>query len=65
MVLAFNLAGDGLRDLLDPRTLESTPGLERRFRVFRRHPRNRPAEPATPSRDLPVEEQPLEVRPGP
>jgi peptide/nickel transport system permease protein len=30
MVLAFNLAGDGLRDLLDPRTVESTPGLERR-----------------------------------
>ncbi len=29
MVLAFNLAGDGLRDLLDPRTVESTPGLER------------------------------------
>lgn len=32
MVLAFNLAGDGLRDLLDPRTVESTPGLERRRR---------------------------------
>jgi len=30
MVLAFNLAGDGLRDLLDPRTVESTPGWERR-----------------------------------
>ena len=30
MVLAFNLAGDGLRDLLDPRSVESTPGLERR-----------------------------------
>ena len=39
MVLAFNLAGDGLRDLLDPRTVESTPGLERR-RLRRRkvHP---------------------------
>lgn len=35
MVLAFNLAGDGLRDLLDPRTVESTPGWERR-RVRRR-----------------------------
>ncbi len=32
MVLAFNLAGDGLRDLLDPRTVESTPGWERRRR---------------------------------
>jgi peptide/nickel transport system permease protein len=32
MVLAFNLAGDGLRDLLDPRTVEATPGLERRRR---------------------------------
>ena len=32
MVLAFNLAGDGLRDLLDPRTVESTPGWERRTR---------------------------------
>jgi peptide/nickel transport system permease protein len=32
MVLAFNLAGDGLRDLLDPRTVESTPGWERRHR---------------------------------
>jgi peptide/nickel transport system permease protein len=30
MVLAFNLAGDGLRDLLDPRTVEATPGWERR-----------------------------------
>jgi hypothetical protein len=28
MVLAFNLTGDGLRDLLDPRTVESTPGWE-------------------------------------
>jgi len=32
LVLAFNLAGDGLRDLLDPRTVESTPGWERRRR---------------------------------
>jgi ABC-type dipeptide/oligopeptide/nickel transport system permease subunit len=30
MVLAFNLAGDGLRDLLDPRSVEATPGWERR-----------------------------------
>jgi len=29
MVLAFNLGGDGLRDMLDPRTVESTPGWER------------------------------------
>lgn len=37
MVLAFNLAGDGLRDLLDPRTVESTPGWERgRRRKVRR-----------------------------
>lgn len=33
MVLAFNLAGDGLRDLLDPRTGEDSPGWERRRRV--------------------------------
>ncbi len=48
MVLAFNLAGDGLRDLLDPRTVEATPGLERglksaagtgRRRWSRRRPR--------------------------
>ena len=38
MVLAFNLAGDGLRDLLDPRTVESTPGWERRLRKRRRPP---------------------------
>lgn len=42
MVLAFNLAGDGLRDLLDPRTVESTPGLERR-RLRRRRVRATPA----------------------
>lgn len=42
MVLAFNLAGDGLRDLLDPRTVESTPGLERR-RLRRRKVRATPA----------------------
>ncbi len=36
MVLAFNLAGDGLRDLLDPRTVESTPGWERRRRGRRK-----------------------------
>ena len=41
MVLAFNLAGDGLRDLLDPRTVESTPGWERKLRRRRR--------PATPT----------------
>ena len=32
MVLAFNLAGDGLRDFLDPRTGEDSPGWERRRR---------------------------------
>jgi ABC-type dipeptide/oligopeptide/nickel transport system permease subunit len=30
VVLAFNLAGDGLRDALDPRGSEPTPGWERR-----------------------------------
>ena len=44
MVLAFNLAGDGLRDLLDPRTVESTPGWERKRRIRRR----RMAHPADP-----------------
>ena len=46
MVLAFNLAGDGLRDLLDPRTVEATPGLERR-RLRRRKvkPTDGPAAP--------------------
>ncbi len=34
MVLAFNLAGDGLRDFLDPRTGEDSPGWERRRLVF-------------------------------
>jgi len=43
MVLAFNLTGDGLRDLLDPRTVESTPGIERRRRsTARRAPRRGP-----------------------
>jgi peptide/nickel transport system permease protein len=32
MVLAFNLAGDGLRDLLDPHTLDTVPGGEKRRR---------------------------------
>lgn len=36
LVLAFNLAGDGLRDLLDPRTVESMPGWERRRLTRRR-----------------------------
>ena len=50
MVLAFNLAGDGLRDLLDPRTVEDTPGLERRRR------RARPADTdAGGEADLPLE----------
>lgn len=33
VVLAFNLAGDGLRDALDPRGADPTPGWERRRRV--------------------------------
>ena len=45
MVLAFNLAGDGLRDLLDPRTVESTPGLERRRRRRQRRGQRRSAQP--------------------
>lgn len=40
MVLAFNLAGDGLRDMLDPRAVEGTPGWERRRRVGRRRSRS-------------------------
>jgi len=35
MVLAFNVAGDGLRDLLDPRTAESTQGWGRGRRRLR------------------------------
>ncbi|MDQ3897627.1 MAG: ABC transporter permease [Actinomycetota bacterium] len=53
MVLAFNLAGDGLRDLLDPRTVESAPGLERRRRRRRPPPSKVPA-----PTDLPVEGTP-------
>jgi peptide/nickel transport system permease protein len=45
MVLAFNLAGDGLRDLIDPRTVEDTPGWERR----RRRARDGRGSAATPS----------------
>jgi len=47
MVLAFNLAGDGLRDLLDPRTVESTPGWERRRLRRRRRTPSVAAEPVT------------------
>jgi len=50
MVLAFNLAGDGLRDLLDPRNMESTPGWERR----RRRLTVRPPAPG-PEREVEVE----------
>jgi peptide/nickel transport system permease protein len=32
MVLAFNLAGDGLRDLLDPHTGDAAPGWQKRRR---------------------------------
>jgi peptide/nickel transport system permease protein len=51
MVLAFNLAGDGLRDLLDPRTVEAMPGWERRRR--RRKPRSAATEPAVA--DVPID----------
>ncbi|MDP9071850.1 MAG: ABC transporter permease [Actinomycetota bacterium] len=45
MVLAFNLAGDGLRDFLDPRTVQGTPPRGRaRRRSLRPHP-----EPAPPA----------------
>ena len=54
MVLAFNLAGDGLRDLLDPRTVEATPGIERRRR--RRTGGRPPKRPPT---------APEEIRPDP
>lgn len=62
MVLAFNLAGDGLRDLLDPRTVESTPGWEGRRERRRRRRGLRPISggppdlPQTPAR--PGAEQP-------
>ena len=61
MVLAFNLAGDGLRDLLDPRTVEATPGLERGLKIRRR--RRPPAvEPASPTAvDVVVEDEPVEA----
>ena len=57
MVLAFNLAGDGLRDMLDPRTVESTPGWERRRRRLwtlrartpRRRRRRRPRRRSAPT----------------
>ncbi len=43
MVLAFNLAGDGLRDFLDPRTADDSPGWERRRRFTRRKTPDAPA----------------------
>ena len=56
VVLAFNLAGDGLRDALDPRSAETTPGWERRLR--RRGAGNgtgtRPAESAATAPDGPA-----------
>jgi peptide/nickel transport system permease protein len=36
MVLAFNLTGDGLRDMLDPRTFEGMPGWAERHHRRRR-----------------------------
>jgi peptide/nickel transport system permease protein len=60
MVLAFNLAGDGLRDLLDPRTADATPGWERRFR--RRRPATPESAPASPAAaELLVEVRPAET----
>jgi peptide/nickel transport system permease protein len=58
MVLAFNLAGDGLRDLLDPRTVEAT-----RVGGRRRGARRRPAV-ATPgaATDLAIEDESVEAR---
>lgn len=61
MVLAFNLAGDGLRDLLDPRTVEATPGWERRRRALRRG-RLRPAAPTPLPAALLIEDEPVEAR---
>ncbi|MGI8984974.1 MAG: ABC transporter permease [Acidimicrobiales bacterium] len=56
MVLAFNLAGDGLRDFLDPRTAEDSPGWERRRRTRRgRRPATTPARGA--ATDLPIEDE--------
>jgi hypothetical protein len=36
VVLAFNLTGDGLRDMLDPRTLEGMPSRAARYHRRRR-----------------------------
>jgi ABC-type dipeptide/oligopeptide/nickel transport system permease subunit len=59
MVLAFNLAGDGLRDLLDPRTVESTPGWERRRKARRALGASPPPPP-----DVADDDQPVPVVPG-
>jgi len=59
MVLAFNLAGDGLRDLLDPRTVDVTPGWERRRRRSTREPAPAPVPPG-----IAPDDQPIEVLPG-
>lgn len=57
MVLAFNLAGDGLRDLLDPRTGGDSPGWERRrLRILStasRHERDLPSDGAGPVAERP------------
>jgi peptide/nickel transport system permease protein len=60
MVLAFNLTGDGLRDLLDPRTVESTPGWERR----RKARRALGASPPPPPPEVADDDQPVPVVPG-
>ncbi len=54
VVLAFNLAGDGLRDLLDPRA-QAVLGDRKRWRL------RREARPAPPAR---VEEEPVELVSG-
>ena len=51
VVLAFNLAGDGLRDALDPRGAEATPGWERRRRIG-------PASPARVAAGTPKSREP-------
>ena len=60
VVLAFNLAGDGVRDALDPRTADPTPGLERRQGRRRGY---RLPKPAT-TVDVPAQDQPVTARPG-
>ena len=58
LVLAFNLAGDGLRDLLDPRVAQHAPrGVRRPRRLGRRAPTSVGSPPATPT-GIPVPTSP-------